>query len=76
MVDHFDQNGGQNSNIPICNKSFKRVEQFTYLETTLTNKNSNQEEMKSRFKTKNTCYHSAQNLLSSSFLPKNVKINM
>ena len=54
---------------------FKRyiemVEEFKYLGTTLTNKNSIQEEIKSRLKLGNACYHSVQNLFSSSLLSKN-----
>jgi len=38
--------------------------------------NSNQEEIKSRLKLRNACYHSVQNLLSSSLLSKNVKIKI
>jgi len=36
--------------------------------------NSVLEKIKSRFKSGNACYHSMQNLLSSSLLPKNIKI--
>jgi hypothetical protein len=43
---------------------------------TLTNQNPIQEEIKRRLKSGNTCYHSVQNLLSSSFLSKNFKINI
>jgi len=50
------------------------VEQFKYLGTALTNQNSIQEEIKSRLKSGNACYHSVQNLLSSSLLSKNIKI--
>jgi hypothetical protein len=50
------------------------VEQFKYLGTTLTYQNSIQEEIKSRLKSRNACYHSVQNLLSSSLLSKNLKI--
>ena len=32
--------------------------------------------MKSRLKSENACYHSVQNLLSSSLLPKNIKIKI
>jgi len=39
------------------------------------NQNSIQEEIKSRFNSGNACYHSVQNLLSSSLLSKNMKIN-
>ena len=44
--------------------------------TTLTNQNSIQEEIKSRLKSGNACYHSVQNLLSSSLLSKNLKIKI
>ena len=50
------------------------MEGFTYLRTTLTNQNSIQDEIKSRLKSGNTCYHSVKNLLSSSLLSKNIKI--
>jgi len=43
------------------------------LETTLTNQNTIQEEIKSRLKSGNACYHLVQNLLSSSLLSKNLK---
>jgi len=61
----------------IGNSSFQRVEQFKYLETTLlTNRNSIQEEIKSRLKSRNARYHSVQNLLSSILLFKNLKIKI
>ena len=37
MVIPWDKNAGQNHNIKIYNKSFKRAEQFKYLGTTLIN---------------------------------------
>jgi hypothetical protein len=46
------------------------------LGTTLTNQNSIYEEIKTRLKSGNACYHSVQNLLSSSLLSKNVKIKI
>ena len=52
------------------------MEQFKYLGTTLTNQNSIQKEVKSRLKLGNACYHSVQNLLSSSLLYKNLKIKI
>jgi len=54
----------------------QRVDEFKYLGTTLTNQNSIQEEIKSRLKSGNACYHSVQNLLSSSLLSKNLKIKI
>jgi len=38
--------------------------------------NSIQEEIKSRLKSGNACYHSVQNILSSSLLSKNLKIKI
>jgi hypothetical protein len=71
-----DQNAGQNRNIKIYNKSSERVKQFRYFGTTLTNKNSIQEEIKSRLKSGHACYHSVQNPLSLSMLYKNIKLKM
>jgi hypothetical protein len=76
MVMSGDQNAGQNHNIKIDNKSFERVEQFRYLGTTLTNRNSIQEEIKSRLKSRNACYHSVQDLVSYSLLSKYTKIKI
>jgi hypothetical protein len=65
MVVSRDQNAGRNRNVKTDNKSFVRVEQFKYLETTLTKRNFIHEETKSRPKSGNACCHSVQNLLSS-----------
>jgi hypothetical protein len=40
-----DQNAGQSCNMKISNKYFKRVEQFKYLGTFLTNQNSAKKEI-------------------------------
>ena len=58
------------------NISIERVEEFKYLGTTLTNKDSIQEETKSRLKVGNACYYSVQNLFSSSLLSKKLKIKV
>ena len=76
MVTSQDQNVRPNHSIKIDNSSFERVEEFKYLGTTLTNKNSIQDKIKSRLKLGNTCYYSVQNLLSSSLLSKNLKIKI
>jgi len=52
------------------------VEEFKYLGTTLTNQNSLAEEIKSRLKSGNACYHSVQNLLSSRLLSRNFKLKI
>ena len=58
------------------NSSIELVEQLQNLGTNLTNQNSIQEEIKVRLKSWNACYHSVQNLLSSSLLSKNIKIKI
>ena len=60
----------------IDNNFFEKVEEFTYLGTTLTNQNSIQEEIKSRLKSGNACCYSVQNLLSFSLLSKNLQIKI
>ena len=50
--------------------------EFQYLGTTLTNQNSIAEEIKSRLRSGNGCYHSVQNLLSSRLLSKNLKFKI
>jgi len=71
-----DQNAGRCHSVKTDNRSFERVEEFKYFGTTLTYQNSIQEEIKSRLKSGNACYHSVQNLLSSRLLSKNLKIKI
>jgi len=52
------------------------VEQLKYLGTTITNQICFQEEIKSTLKSGNSYYHSVQNLLSSSFSSKCIKIKI
>ena len=61
-----DQNAGRSYSMKTDSSSIERVEEFKYLGTKLTNKNSIQDEIKSRLKLGNVCYYSVQNLLSSS----------
>jgi len=76
MVMSREQNAGQSQNIMTDNSPFEKVEEFKYLVTTITNRTSIQEEIKSRLKTGNSCYHSVHNLLSSSLLNKILKIKI
>ena len=68
--------GGKNHKIKIRNKSLERVEDFKYLRTTLTNQNWIRTEIESRLKSRNACYHSVQNIYSSSLLAKNTNIKV
>ena len=76
MVMSREQTAGRSHSMRIDNRSFERMEEFKYLGTTLTNQNSIQKEIKSRLKSGNACFHSVQNLLSSSLLSKNIKIKI
>jgi len=76
MVMYRDQNAGHSHSMKTDNSSFGRVEDFKYLGTTLTNHNSIQGEIRNRLKSGKACYHSVQNLLSSSLLSKNLKIKI
>jgi len=48
---------GRIHSVRIDNSTFDRVEDFKYLGTTLTNQNSIAEEIKSRLRSGNACYH-------------------
>jgi hypothetical protein len=76
MVMSRDRNAGRDDNVKIDSSSIERVEEFKYLGTMLTDQNSIQEEIKSRLKLGNTCYHSVQNLLSSRLLSKKLKVKI
>jgi hypothetical protein len=76
MVISRDQRAGRSHNIRIENSFFKRVEHFKYLGATLTNQNSIQEDIKSNLKSGSACYYSVQNILCSSLLFKNKKIDI
>ena len=76
MVMSRDRNAGRIQSVGIDNSTFDRMEEFKNLGTTLTNQNSIPEEIKSRLRSGNACYHSTQNLLSSRLLSKNLKIKI
>jgi predicted transcriptional regulator len=75
MVMSRDKNAGRRHSVKSENSSFERVGEFKYLGKNLTYQNSIQEEIKSRLKSGNACYHSVQNLLSSS-ISKNLRIRI
>jgi hypothetical protein len=58
MIMSRDQSVRRSHSVKIDNSSIGREEEFKYFETTLTNQNSIQEEIKSRLKWGNACYHS------------------
>jgi hypothetical protein len=62
MVMSRDQNAGRIHSVRTDNSTFERVEEFKYLGTNLTNQNSIAEEIKSRLRSGNACYHLVQNL--------------
>jgi len=76
MVMSRDQNTGRIHSVRIDNSTFERMEDFKYLGTSITNQNSVSEEIKSRLRSGNACYHSVQNILSSRLLSKNLKIKI
>jgi hypothetical protein len=76
MVMSRDRNAGRSHGVKIGNRSTERVEEFKYLGATLTDQNSIQEEIKSRLKLGNACYHSVQKILSSRLLSRNLKITI
>ena len=53
MVMSRGKNAGRSHNMKINNSSFESVKEFKYLETNLTNQNSTQNEIKSRWKSGN-----------------------
>ena len=65
MVMSRGQNAGRIHSVRMDNSTFESVEEIKYLGTTLTNRNSIAEEIESRLRSRNACYHSVQNVLSS-----------
>ena len=71
-----EQTAGVSHTMKVDNSSIESLGEFKYLGMTLTNQDSIQEEIKNRLTLGNACYHSVQNLSSSSFLSKNLKIKI
>jgi hypothetical protein len=76
MIVSRHPNSGQNQNIRTANESFESVAKFKYLGMTLTNQNDIHDEIKSRLNSGNVCSYSAQYLLSSRIISKNLKIKI
>jgi hypothetical protein len=76
MVMSWDRNARWGHGVKIYNSSIERVKEFKYLGMMLRDQFSIQEEIKSRLKLENACYHLVQNLLSSRVLSKNLKIKI
>jgi len=76
VVMSCEHNVGQNHNITISNKSFEMMTLSKYLGKILTNLYCIHEEIKSRLKSGNACYHSVQNLVYPSSLSKNIKVKI
>jgi hypothetical protein len=72
MVMFGDQNAGRSHSIKTDKNFFERMEELKYLGASLTDQNSVQKEIRSKLNLGNVCYHSVQNLLSSSLLSKNL----
>jgi hypothetical protein len=70
------QNTGRIHNIKTDNCSFENMNEFKCLGTTIADHHSIQEEIKSRWNSGNACNHSVQNLLSSTLLSKDTKIEL
>jgi hypothetical protein len=70
------QRAGQKHTIKIANRSFEGVAKFRYLGRTMTDQNCMNEEIKNRLNSGNACYLSAQSLLCSRLLSRNVKVKI
>jgi hypothetical protein len=76
MVISRDPNAERSHVLNIDSNSFGRLEDLKYLVTSVTDQNSIQEEIKSRLRSGNACYHSVLNRLSSSTLSKDINIKI
>jgi len=72
MIMSRDQNAEKISNIKTDIMSFEKLVQFKYVGTTVTNRNSIHEEIRSRLKSGSSCCLTVQKPLSSSLLSKDI----
>jgi len=75
MVMSRDQNAGRSQNMKIINGSFEKVEELKYMGNPLTNRNSIQDEIKSRLNSANASIIPLKNLYSN-LLSKNLNIKI
>ena len=75
MVMSRDQNAGRSQNMKIKNGSFEKVEELKYMGKPLTNRNSIQNEIKSRLNSANASIIPLKNLYSN-LLSKNLNIEI
>jgi hypothetical protein len=76
MLLSHNQNACQNWDINIAKRFLENVAQFKYLVMPVTNQNLITEYIRRRPNPGSACYHSAQNLLSSYLLSKNINIKI
>jgi hypothetical protein len=76
MIVSPHQNAGQDHDLLIANASFENVADFMNLGTTVTHQNCIREEINGRLNSRNACYHSVQNHISSRFLSQNLTIKI
>jgi hypothetical protein len=76
MIMSHHLNSGKNQNIRIANESFENMAKFKYLGMTLTYQNDIHDKIRSRLNSGYALYHLVQELLSSYFISKNLKIKI
>lgn len=72
----YELNTEWNHNIKVPNKSFETVTKLKYLGITLKNQNWVHDDIKGSLNLGNICHNLVHNLMSSSFLSKNINIKI
>jgi len=73
VVQRHEQIGCRNEVLEVKNYKFKRVQQFKYLGTLITQQNEIGTEIKARIQAANKCYFGLTKLLKSRVISKNLK---